>query len=193
MQKVHRWGNTYNNWCTQVSILHLGWSVKIKELFNWLDMRGGKIRTTRTPAFWDTVPWLPILVIHIRSQVKTRQSQSYKFKKIAKNPNVEILQETLHATHFLKLLDKMSKYEMDPTRTVGSTEWTRNAGRTDGRTNVLTDGQTDGVKPIYPPTTFLCGGYDNISARNPFYWGDRNIMENTLVWAGIYVSWDQYQ
>ena len=24
-------------------------------------------------------PWLPILVIHIRSQVKTRQSQSYKF------------------------------------------------------------------------------------------------------------------
>ena len=26
-----------------------------------------------------TAPWLPILVIHIRSQVKTRQSQSYKF------------------------------------------------------------------------------------------------------------------
>ena len=25
-------------------------------------------------------PWLPILVIHIRSQVKTTQSQSYKFK-----------------------------------------------------------------------------------------------------------------
>ena len=39
-------------------------------------------RTTRTPAFWDTLwvpPWLPILVIDIRSQVKTRQSQSYKF------------------------------------------------------------------------------------------------------------------
>ena len=29
-----------------------------------------------------TAPWLPILVIHIRSQVKTRQCQSYKFKKI---------------------------------------------------------------------------------------------------------------
>ena len=26
-------------------------------------------------------PWLPILVIHIRPQVKTRQSQSYKLKK----------------------------------------------------------------------------------------------------------------
>ena len=131
---------------------------KMRELFNWLDMRGGKTRTTRTPAFWDTAPWLPILVIHIRSQVKTRQSQSCKFKKIAKNPHFEILQETLHATHLLKLLDKMSKYEMDPTRTVGSTERTQNAGRMDGRTNVLTDGQTDGVKPICPPTTFLCGG-----------------------------------
>ena len=32
-------------------------------------------------------PWLPILVIHIRFQVKTRQSSSYKFKKIAKNLN----------------------------------------------------------------------------------------------------------
>ena len=38
-------------------------------------------RTTRTPVFWDTptAPWLPIPVIHIRSQVKTRQSQSYTF------------------------------------------------------------------------------------------------------------------
>ena len=116
---------------------------KMRELFNWLDMRGGKTRTTRTPAFWDTAPWLPILVIHIRSQVKTRQSQSYKFKKIAKNPNFEILQETLHATHLLKLLDKMSKYEMDPTRTVGSTERTRNAGRTDGRMDGRTYWQMD--------------------------------------------------
>ena len=153
----------------------------MRELFNWLDMRGGKTRTTRMPAFWDTAPWLPILVIHIRSQVK--------------NQNFEILQETLHATHLLKLLYKMSKYEMDPTRTVGSTERTRNAGRTDGRTYWQMDRRTEWNQytPPPPPPTFLCRGYDNISARNPFYWGDRNIMENTLVWAGIYVSWDQYQ
>ena len=31
-----------------------------------------------------TAPWLPILVIHIRSQVKTTQSQSYNFKKLPK-------------------------------------------------------------------------------------------------------------
>ena len=46
----------------------------------------------------------------------------------------------------MKFLYKMYKYEMDPTRTVEATERTR-----DGR-------GTDGVKPIYPPTTSLCGG-----------------------------------
>ena len=112
-----------------------------------------RLRSEIPPA----APCLPILVIHIRPQVKTRQSQSYKFKKIAKNSNFEILQETLHAlTHLLKLFDKMYKYEMDPTRTVGATERTRDAGRMqDGRRR---DERTDGVKPIYPPTTLLCGG-----------------------------------
>ena len=53
--------------------------------------------------------------------------------------------------HLLKLLDKMYRYEMDPTRTVGATEWTRNVGRRDGG--------TDGVKLIYPPTNLLSEGY----------------------------------
>ena len=55
--------------------------------------RSKSTRTTRTPVLWDTpaAPWLPILVIHIRSWVKTRQSQSYKLKKTAKNANFEIL------------------------------------------------------------------------------------------------------
>ena len=52
---------------------------------------------------------------------------------MAKNSNYDILQETLHLTHLLKLLDKMYKYEMDPTRTVGTTEWTQDVGPTDGR------------------------------------------------------------
>ena len=33
----------------------------------------------------------------------------------------------------MKLLDKMYKYEMDPTRTVGTTERTRDGGRMDRR------------------------------------------------------------
>ena len=50
-------------------------------------------------------------MIHIRSQVKTRQSQSYKFKKTEKKSNLEILQETLDATHLLQLLDKIMNME----------------------------------------------------------------------------------
>ena len=51
---------------------------------------------------------------------------------------------------------------MDPTRIVGATERTCDAGQTrDGRTDGRTDRRTDRVKPIYPPTTSLCGGYDN--------------------------------
>ena len=57
-----------------------------------------------------------------------------------KLPKIEILQEPLYTTHLLKLLDKMYKYEMDSTRTLGATERTCDAGRTrDGRT----DGRTE--------------------------------------------------
>ena len=123
--------------------------------FKCWSQRWKATRTTRTPAFWDTptAPWLPILVVHIRSQVKTRQSQSYKFKKIAKNSNFEILPETLHVTHLLKLLDKMHKYEMDPTRTVGATEL---HGIRDGRTDRWTDGRTEWNQ--YTPQQLCCVG-----------------------------------
>ena len=98
-------------------------------------------------------------MIHIRSQVKTRQSQSYKFKKIAKNSILEILQETLHATHLLKLLGMMYKYEMDPTRTVGAMERTWDAGWTAGRT----EGQTEGrCENNIPPNNFIVWGYNNM-------------------------------
>ena len=72
-------------------------------------------------------PWLPILVIHnFTSDPKSKQDKVKvrNFKKLPKILNFDILQETLHATHLLKLLDKMYKYEMDPTRTVGVTERT---------------------------------------------------------------------
>ena len=44
------------------------------------------------------------------------------------------IKKNLHVTHFLKLLDKMCKYEMDPASIV--------------------DGRTDKVKPVYPPFNF---------------------------------------
>ena len=43
----------------------------------------------------------------------------------------------------------MYKYEMDPTRTVGATEQTQDAGM---------DGRMDGVKPVYPPNNFVVRG-----------------------------------
>ena len=95
------------------------------------------------PSFWDPpppptpAPWLPLLVIHIRSHVIKRQSQSYKFQKLAKNSNLEILQKPLHGTHLLKLLDKMCKYEMDPTNIVEDTEQTRFCPQTNGQTDIL--------------------------------------------------------
>ena len=110
------------------------------------------------PAFWDT-PRRPMIThtsdLHqIPSQNNTK-SKLQIFKKIAKTSNFNILQENLHATHFLKLFDKMYKYEMDPTRTVEATERTRDAGQMrDGRT----DRWTDGVKPIYPPNNFVVRG-----------------------------------
>ena len=75
-----------------------------------------------------------------------------------KASNVEILQETLHATHLLKLLDKMYKYEMDPTRTVEATERTRDAGRT--RDERGTDGrsETNIPPPPPPPQQLRCAG-----------------------------------
>ena len=78
---------------------------------SWTTLQLERLHTEIPPA----APWLPIPVIHIRPQVKTRQS--YKLKKIAKKSNFEILQEALDVTHLLKLLDKMYKYEKDPTIT----------------------------------------------------------------------------
>ena len=52
-----------------------------------------RMRSENNPG----APWLPILSIHISSlsfQVKTRQSQSYKFRRIAQNSNFGILPKT---------------------------------------------------------------------------------------------------
>ena len=86
------------------------------------------------PAFWDTPCQAMITFTSDSPQIPSRnrrQSQSYKFKKNAKNSNFETLQETFHTTHIMKLIDMMYKYEMDPTRTVGPTKRTRDAGRTE--------------------------------------------------------------
>ena len=80
--------------------------------------------------------------------------------KNANNSNFGILLETLHVTQLLKLFDIMHKYEMevDPIRTVGATERTQDAERTEGET----DGGTE-WNQYTPPTTSLCNKYDHLS------------------------------
>ena len=115
------------------------------------------------PAFWGYPPpppppaswtWLPILFSHIECQVNRRQSQSYKFKELAKITNFLILKQSLHPTHLLKLLERMCKYEIDPTSIVEDRERTRFCPETDG----WTDRRTDKVKPVYPPFNFIEAG-----------------------------------
>ena len=131
-------------------------------------LQQGTTRTTRTPAFWGyprRLMIIPIPLSHIRSQVKIRQSQSYKFKEFAKIANFWIFKQTLHATHILKLLDKMCKYEMDPMSIVENTERTRFCPQTDRRTDTQTDRRTRWNQ--YTPFQFRwSGGYNNNKARS---------------------------
>ena len=115
---------------------------------------------------------------------QNKRKSKLQIKKNAKNSNLKILQETLHATHLLKLLDKMYKYEMDSTRTVGATERTRGAGRRGRRTG----GRTDGVKPINPPTTSLCRGYNKLFV-SPGYKHCGYLSDKTDHMACVAVKW----
>ena len=60
----------------------------------------------------------------------------------------------IYVTHLLKLVDQMYKYKMNPTRTVGATERTWDAGRTDGRK----DGRMDGRSETNTPQQLCCAG-----------------------------------
>ena len=80
-----------------------------------------KTRTTRKPTFWGCpllphvwYPQCPMITptIHTGSQVKTRQSQSYKCQEFAKTKNFLMLLISVHAKHLLKLVDNRYKYEM---------------------------------------------------------------------------------
>ena len=191
-------------------------------------------RTTRTTAFWNT-PRRPMIThTSVKHQIPSQKKTKWKLYSLKNCPKLIILnlQETLQAKHRLKLPNKMCKYEINPSRTLGATEQTRDAGWTDilekthmycnenrwrlfcllriiqesgvyqlgvpqgqgdssapsttdpmicgfclvttpntrgetversivTRTDRQTNGRMDGVKPIYPPTTLLCGGYKN--------------------------------
>ena len=73
------------------------------------------------------------------------------FKEIAKNSSFRICHKTQHATHLLKLVDKICKYEMDAANIVDDTQRTRFCPQTD----IWTDGQGEASAP---PFNFVGGG-----------------------------------
>ena len=79
----------------------------------------GHIEEAKT---WCTKPWSKMI------------RQKFKFWNKKKNQ---------HLTQLLKLVDKIYKYEMDPTSIVEYTEQTWFCPQTDG--------ETDKVKPVYHP------------------------------------------
>ena len=100
-----------------------------------------------------------LMIIHsiesywIPSQKKTK-SKLQILKNSPKFHICKILKQTLHATHLLKLLDKMCKYEMDPTSTVEDTEGTGFCPQTDRQTD------RQGETSIPPFQLRWSGGYN---------------------------------
>ena len=105
-------------------------------------------RTTRTPSFWG-LPYHWVIL-----DPKSKEDK-VKVTNLKNSPKF----------HLLKLLDKMCKYEMDPMSIVEDTERTRFCPQTDRQT----DGQTDKVKPVYPPFNFVETGGLIISFANSYF------------------------
>ena len=86
------------------------------------------------------------MIAHTRdlNQIPSQKKTKWKLQisKHSQKFNFQILQEALYVTHLLNLLDMMYKYEMDPTKNVGATERTRDAGRMDSWMDGRTDRQT---------------------------------------------------
>ena len=93
-------------------------------------------RTTRTPAFWGypTPPHnYPYYWIILDPKSREDKVKVKNLKNLPKFHIFLILTQTLHATHLLRLLDKMRKYEMDLTSIVEDTVQTRFCPQTDRR------------------------------------------------------------
>ena len=87
-------------------------------------------------------------------QIPSQNKTKSKFKNLPKLKNVWILKTTLHAIHLLELLDKMCKYEMDPTNIVEDAERAHFCPQTDRCMDGQIDRQMDMMKPVYPPPPF---------------------------------------
>ena len=117
-------------------------------------------RTTRMPAFWEyPQPPHDYPYYWFISDPKSKQDK-VKITNLPKIQFVKNFAKTLNATHILKQLNKMCKYEMDLASTVEVTERTRFCPQMDGQN----DGRTSWNQ--YAPTSHFqlhwSGGCNNI-------------------------------
>ena len=95
------------------------------------------------------------MIIHTSKSLQIPSQNETKLKLQIQNQSFEILQETLHATHLLKLLDKIVNIKwIEPELKALQ----RGHGMRGGRTDVRTDRRADGVKPIYTQQLRCAGG-----------------------------------
>ena len=163
------------------------WSVNVTALnsiynsMNYTFNHQGIVKATCPKIFWKleqleclhsdntpTTPWLPILLIHIRSQVKTRQSQSYKFEKFAENSNFEILQKTFTWHFFWSCLKRCVNMKW-----IQLILWKIQSGHASvhRRMDRWKDRQTDGQhETSIPPFNFIEAGVIIISLLGPIRW-----------------------
>ena len=60
-----------------------------------------------------------------------------------------------------------AKFDEIPSMILQDIKETKRYGHTFERSDVRTDGRTDNVKTVYPPTNTVCGGYK----KKFFFWG----------------------
>ena len=59
-------------------------------------------------------------------------------------------------------MNVFAKFGEIPSRTLQDIKETKCFGHTFVRSDGRTDGRTDNVKTVYPPTNIVCGGYKNV-------------------------------
>ena len=113
-------------------------------------------RTTRMPEFWGypppphDYPYYWVILDPMSNEGKVKLTNLKNLPKF----------QLFHATHLLKLLDKICKYKMDPMSIVEDTERTRFCPQTDGRTD--RQGETS-IAPFQPRWS---GGYNKLRCHD---------------------------
>ena len=59
-------------------------------------------------------------------------------------------------------MNVFAKFDEIPSMILQDIKETKHYGHTVGRSDFRTDGRTDNVKTVYPPTNTACGGYKNM-------------------------------